>query len=99
MDERTERVEVDLGGKSLSIETGKVAKQSHGATMVRLGDTMILATVVEAKQVDEEQDFLPLLVDYREKAYAAGKIPGGFFTGEGRLSEKATVSARLIDRA
>ena len=99
MNERTERVEVDLGGKSLSIETGKVAKQSHGATMVRLGDTMILATVVEAKQVDEEQDFFPLLVDYREKAYAAGKIPGGFFKREGRPSEKETVSARLIDRA
>jgi polyribonucleotide nucleotidyltransferase len=99
MTERTERVEVDLGGKSLSIETGKVAKQSHGATMVRLGDTMILATVVEAKQVDEEQDFFPLLVDYREKAYAAGKIPGGFFKREGRPSEKETVSARLIDRS
>jgi len=99
MDERTERVEVDLGGKSLSIETGKVAKQSHGATMVRLGDTMILATVVEAKQVDEEQDFFPLFVDYREKAYAAGKIPGGFFKREGRPSEKEIVSARLIDRA
>ena len=71
-----ERVEVDLGEKSLIIETGKVAKQAHGATIVRLGDTMILATVVEAKEVDEEQDFFPLFVDYREKTYAAGKIPG-----------------------
>jgi polyribonucleotide nucleotidyltransferase len=94
-----ERVEVDLGGKSLIIETGKVAKQAHGATIVRLGDTMILATVVEAKEVDEEQDFFPLFVDYREKTYAAGKIPGGFFKREGRPSEKEIVSARLIDRS
>jgi len=94
-----ERVEVDLGGKSLIIETGKVAKQAHGATIVRLSDTMILATVVEAKEVDEEQDFFPLFVDYREKTYAAGKIPGGFFKREGRPSEKEIVSARLIDRS
>ena len=94
-----ERVEIDLGGKSLTIETGKVAKQAHGATTVRLGDTMILATVVEAKEVDEEQDFFPLFVDYREKTYAAGKIPGGFFKREGRPSEKEIVSARLIDRS
>jgi polyribonucleotide nucleotidyltransferase len=92
------KVQADLSGKILSIETGKVAKQAHGAAMVRLGDTMILATAVEAKPLDEEQDFFPLLVDYREKAYAAGKIPGGFFKREGRPSEKETVSARLIDR-
>jgi polyribonucleotide nucleotidyltransferase len=92
------RLEIELGGKTLMVETGKVAKQAHGAAMVRLGDTVILATAVEAKQVDEEQDFFPLLVDYREKAYAAGKIPGGFFKREGRPSEKETVSARLIDR-
>ncbi|MFQ6002843.1 MAG: polyribonucleotide nucleotidyltransferase [Candidatus Zixiibacteriota bacterium] len=94
-----ERVEVDLGGRSLLIETGKVAKQSHGATTVRSGDTIILATAVEAKQIDEEQDFFPLFVEYREKAYAAGKIPGGFFKREGRPSEKEIVSARLIDRS
>lgn len=92
------KVQADLSGKFLSIETGKVAKQAHGAAMVRLGDTMILATAVEAKPLDEQQDFFPLLVDYREKAYAAGKIPGGFFKREGRPSEKETVSARLIDR-
>lgn len=92
------KVQREVGGKNLSIETGKVAKQAHGAAMVRLGDTMILATAVEAKPIDEEQDFFPLLVDYREKAYAAGKIPGGFFKREGRPSEKETVSARLIDR-
>jgi polyribonucleotide nucleotidyltransferase len=94
-----ERVEVDLGERSLIIETGKVAKQSHGAATVRCGDTIILASVVEAKHVDLEQDFFPLFVDYREKAYAAGKIPGGFFKREGRPSEKEIVSARLIDRS
>ncbi|MFH1335902.1 MAG: polyribonucleotide nucleotidyltransferase [Candidatus Zixiibacteriota bacterium] len=92
------KVQADMNGKILSIETGKVAKQAHGAAMVRLGDTMILATAVEAKPLDKELDFFPLLVDYREKAYAAGKIPGGFFKREGRPSEKETVSARLIDR-
>lgn len=92
------RLELELEGKILTLETGKVAKQANGAALVRLGDTVILATAVEAKQVDEEQDFFPLLVDYREKAYAAGKIPGGFFKREGRPSEKETVSARLIDR-
>ncbi|MGB8656553.1 MAG: polyribonucleotide nucleotidyltransferase [Candidatus Zixiibacteriota bacterium] len=92
------RVQEEIGGKNLVIETGKVARQAHGAAVVRLGDTVILATAVEAKEVDEEQDFFPLLVDYREKAYAAGKIPGGFFKREGRPSEKETVCARLIDR-
>jgi polyribonucleotide nucleotidyltransferase len=92
------RRELDLGGKTLVVETGKVAKQAHGAAMVRLADTVILATAVEAKEIDEDQDYFPLFVDYREKAYAAGKIPGGFFKREGRPSEKETVSARLIDR-
>lgn len=92
------RLELDLGGKTLVVESGKVAKQAHGSAMVRLGDTVILATAVEAKEIDEEQDYFPLFVDYREKAYAAGKIPGGFFKREGRPSEKETVSARLIDR-
>ncbi len=92
------RSKLELGGKTLVVETGKVAKQAHGAAMVRLGDTVILATAVEAKEIDEEQDYFPLFVDYREKAYAAGKIPGGFFKREGRPSEKETVSARLIDR-
>lgn len=89
---------IELGGKTLTVETGKVARQAHGSAMVRLGDTVILATAVEAKDIDEERDWFPLFVDYREKAYAAGKIPGGFFKREGRPSEKETVSARLIDR-
>ena len=89
---------IELGGKTLTVETGKVARQAHGSATVRLGDTVILASAVEAKEIDEDQDWFPLFVDYREKAYAAGKIPGGFFKREGRPSEKETVSARLIDR-
>ena len=92
------KLELELGGKLLTVQTGKIALQAHGSALVRLGDTVILATAVEAKEVDEEQDYFPLFVDYREKAYAAGKIPGGFFKREGRPSEKETVSARLIDR-
>lgn len=92
------KLELELGGKLLTVETGKIALQAHGSALVRLGDTVILATAVEAKDIDEEQDYFPLFVDYREKAYAAGKIPGGFFKREGRPSEKETVSARLIDR-
>ena len=91
-------VEIKLGGRTLIIETGKVAKQADGAVTVRYGDSMILATAVAAPEVREEQDFFPLTVDYREKAYAAGKIPGGFFKREGRPSEKETLTSRLIDR-
>jgi len=92
------KVELEVGGRTLTIETGKVAKQADGAVTVRYGDTMILATAVAAPEVREEQDFFPLTVDYREKAYAAGKIPGGFFKREGRPSEKETLTSRLIDR-
>jgi polyribonucleotide nucleotidyltransferase len=95
-----ETVELEIGDKTLSIETGRVAKQADGSATVRFGDTIILATVVGAKELPEEkQNFLPLFVDYREKAYAAGKIPGGFFKREGRPSEKEILSARLIDRS
>lgn len=92
------KVEFEVGGRTLTIETGKVAKQADGAVTVRYGDTMILATSVAAPEVREEQDFFPLTVDYREKAYAAGKIPGGFFKREGRPSEKEILTSRLIDR-
>ena len=96
----SEKVELETGDKTLYIETGKIAKQADGSATVRLGDTMILAAVVGAKELPEEkQNFLPLFVDYREKAYAAGKIPGGFFKREGRPSEKEILSARLIDRS
>ena len=93
--------EIDLGqGKILSIETGKMAKQADGAVVVRLGDTMVLATVVSSKKTPPpNQDYFPLQVEYREKYSAAGKFPGGFFKRESRPSEKEILSARLIDRA
>jgi polyribonucleotide nucleotidyltransferase len=93
-----EAVETTLGKHTLTIETGRVAKQASGAVTVRCGDTMILAAVVGSDSPREGIDFFPLSVDYRERAYAAGKIPGGFFKREGRPSEKETLSARLIDR-
>jgi polyribonucleotide nucleotidyltransferase len=94
-----EKVELRFDdGRTLSIETGRVAKQASGSVLVRLGDTILLAAVVSAPSPDVERDFFPLTVDYREKSYAAGKIPGGFFKREGRPSEKEILSARLTDR-
>jgi len=90
--------EIELGGRTLSIETGKMAKQAHGAVTVQYGDTVILATAVANYGVRDDLNFFPLTIDYREKTYAAGKIPGGFFKREGRPSEKEILSARLIDR-
>jgi polyribonucleotide nucleotidyltransferase len=89
---------IEIGGRTLSIETGKVARQADGAAVVRYGDTMVLVTSCISGEPLEGASFLPLLVDYREKSYAAGKIPGGFFKREGRPSEKEILSARLIDR-
>ena len=89
---------IEVGGRTLSIETGRVAKQADGAVFVRYGDTVVLVTAVVAKEPLEGADFLPLLVEYREKSYAAGRIPGGFFKREGRPTEKEILSARLIDR-
>lgn len=74
--------EIEIGGKVLSIETGRFAKQADGAVMVRYGDTMVLVTAVAAEEAKVDQDFFPLSVEYREKASAAGKIPGGFFKRE-----------------
>ncbi|MBI4550980.1 MAG: polyribonucleotide nucleotidyltransferase [Candidatus Latescibacteria bacterium] len=93
------RVDLTIGGRVLSLETGKVAKQADGAVWVRYGDTVVLATAVSSKQAMEGRDFLPLTVDYREKMYAAGRIPGGRLKREGPPSEKETISARLIDHA
>ncbi len=93
-----EKRSIELNGRTLSIEMGKVALQADGAAWVQYGDTVILATVVSSKQKKENADYFPLMVDYREKTYAAGKIPGGFFKREGRPSEKEILSARLIDR-
>ena len=91
--------ELDLDGKKLTIQIGRVARQADGAALVRLVDTMILATAVGSEEAIEGQDFFPLTVDYREKAYAAGRIPGGFFKREGRPTEREILSARLIDRS
>jgi polyribonucleotide nucleotidyltransferase len=92
------KIELELGGKQLQIETGKIALQANGAVTVRLGDTVVLSAVCASDKAIEGQDFFPLSVDYREKTYAAGKIPGGFFKREGRPSEKEILSCRIIDR-
>jgi polyribonucleotide nucleotidyltransferase len=94
----TYRVEVDVNGHPLSIETGRVAKQADGAVVVRHGGTVVLATCVAAKSVKESQDFFPLTVEYRERAYAGGRIPGGYFKREGAPVMKETLTCRLIDR-
>jgi len=94
----TNRVELDWGGRKLILETGKVARQADGAVVASYGDTTVLATVVAAKTPREGVDFLPLTVDYQEKFYAAGRIPGGYFKREGRPTEKETLVSRLIDR-
>jgi polyribonucleotide nucleotidyltransferase len=90
-------VERQFGAQKLTIETGKLAKQAHGAVVVRYGDTVVLVTAVEG-EADEGRDFFPLVVDYREKTYAAGKFPGGFIKREGRPTTKEILTARLIDR-
>lgn len=89
---------MNLAGRELSIEAGHLAKQANGAVLVRYGDTVVLVTATTSKEPREGVDFFPLTVDYEEKMYAAGKIPGGFLRREGRASEAATLSARLIDR-
>src|SRR6186713_831675 len=91
-------VELDWGGRKLVLETGKVARQADGAVVATYGETKVLATVVAAKTPREGVDFLPLTVDYQEKYYAAGRIPGGYFKREGRPTEKETLTSRLIDR-
>ena len=90
--------EIDWNGKKLSIETGKIARQADGAVILRSGDTVILATAVAAKKANPETDFFPLTVNYQEKYYAAGKIPGGYFKREARPTEAETLISRLIDR-
>src|SRR5438552_1512156 len=91
--------EVQYGnGKTISFDVGHYAKQSNGSVMVRLGDTMALVSTVAAEKEKEGIDFMPLQVEFRERAAAAGKIPGGFFKREGRPTEKEILSARLIDR-
>ena len=86
------------GAHQVTLQTGEIARQAHGAVLCSMDDTVVLATVVAAKEPRTGQDFFPLTVDYVEKTYAAGKIPGGFFKREGRPSEKETLTSRLIDR-
>src|SRR5438309_426369 len=90
-------VSVEIGGRTLALETGKIAKQANGAVVARYGDTVVLATACMENKPNEK-DFLPLTVDYREYTYSAGKIPGGFFKREGRPSEREILTSRLIDR-
>ena len=89
---------IQYGAHELTLETGEIARQADGAVMVTYGDTAVLVTVVGKTEVKAGQDFFPLTVDYQERTYAAGKIPGGFFKREGRPSEKETLTSRLIDR-
>src|SRR5579875_3639630 len=95
---RVGRVEVEVAGRPLSIETGELAKQASGAVVVRSGDSMVLVTGTMSTSPREGIDFFPLTCDYEEKMFAAGKIPGGFFKREGRPGERAILSARLMDR-
>jgi polyribonucleotide nucleotidyltransferase len=95
---RTATVSVDVGGQEIVFETGRLAKQADGAVLCRSGETMILATAVGRPDTRPDADFFPLTVDVEERMYAAGKIPGGFFKREGRATERATLTARMIDR-
>ncbi|MBI2370737.1 MAG: polyribonucleotide nucleotidyltransferase [Deltaproteobacteria bacterium] len=98
MGQQVVRLSVDVGGKPLTLETGRMAKQAHGAVLVEYGETMVLVTAVGEATGREGIDFFPLTVDYLEKTYAAGRIPGGFFKREGRPSEREVQISRLIDR-
>src|SRR5580698_5690463 len=91
-------VEVDLDGRKLTIETGKIAKQSHGSVVVKFGDSVGLVSACMAPKPKPNQSFFPLTCDYREYTYSAGKIPGGYIKREGRMSEKETLTSRMIDR-
>ena len=90
--------EIQIDGKKLTLETGKIARQADGAIIATLGETVVIATAVGAKKVAEDQDYFPLSVNYQEKYYSAGKIPGGYFKREARPTEAETLISRLIDR-
>src|SRR5436305_10324428 len=92
------RKELNWGGRRLVLETGKIARQADGAVLATYGETTVLCTAVAAKSAKAGQDFFPLTVNYQEKTYAAGKIPGGYFKREGRPTERETLISRLIDR-
>src|SRR5271167_2386002 len=93
-----QREKLTLNGRELMLETGRIARQADGAVLATWGETTVLATVVAARSAKPGQDFFPLTVHYQEKAFAAGRIPGGFLKREGRLSDKETLTSRLIDR-
>src|SRR5262245_31925833 len=92
------RVELDWGGRKLTLESGRIARQADGAVLATYGETNVIAAVVAANTAKEGVDFLPLTVNYQEKFFAAGRIPGGYFKREGRPTEKETLTSRLIDR-
>src|SRR5690349_23020850 len=94
----TKKVEIEWGGKTLTLETGRIARQADGAVLATLGETVVLCAVTAAKSVKEGQDFFPLTVHYQEKFSSAGRIPGGFFKRERGATEKETLTSRLIDR-
>ena len=93
-----QREELDWCGRKLVLETGRMARQADGAVLATWGETTVLATVVAAKEAKPGQDFFPLTVHYQEKAFAAGRIPGGYLKREGRPSDRETLTSRLIDR-
>lgn len=90
--------ETELAGRKLTIETGKIAKQANGSVVVRYGDTVVMTNVTAAKEPKDDVDFFPLSVDYEEKLYAAGRIPGSFNRREGKPADKAVLVSRAIDR-
>jgi len=92
------RQEIEVEGKKIILETGKIARQADGAIIATCGETVVIATAVGAKKVNPEVDYFPLQVNYQEKYYAAGKIPGGYFKREARPTESETLISRLIDR-
>src|SRR5438552_5269009 len=94
----SEKITVQVGDKQIHIETGKMAKQADGAVTIQMGETILVVAAVAATKAKPGQDFFPLTVDYREKAAAAGKFPGGYFKREGRPTEKEILTCRLIDR-
>src|SRR3954447_22631312 len=94
----TQREELMWGGRKLTLETGKMARQADGAVVATYGETTVLATVVSEKQPKPGFDFFPLTVNYQERTYAAGRIPGGYFKREGHPTEKKALTSRLIDR-
>src|SRR5207237_5765358 len=94
----SEKISIQLGTQQIHLETGKLAKQADGAVTVQLGETIVIVAAVAATSARPGQDFFPLTVDYREKAAAAGRFPGGYFKREGRPTEKETLTSRMTDR-